>query len=147
MAKCLSLWADWLGRLRPCPALETCNMPEAMEQESLPTEVILSHPRQTIGNLKLDWNPQPGAYLDIEGETYAVLERHHCYQYRRGKYRLHKIALYVQAASRPEERSWFQGRWVLGNAACAYSAHSELVRCAVNPDGPCQGCRFFEPAA
>ncbi len=115
-----------------------------MEQESLPTEVILSDPRQTIGKLVLDWNPQPGAYLDLEGATYAVLERHHCYQYRLGRYRLYKIALYVQTAQRPDEKSLVNGRWVVGDATCVYNAHSELVRCAVNPDGPCEACRHFE---
>lgn len=116
-----------------------------MEQESLPTEIILSHPRQTVGNLRLDWNPQPGAYLDVEGKTYTVLERRHRYQFKSGKYHLQKIALYVQAAQRPAERSLVEGRWVIGDATCRYSARSELVRCAVNPEGPCEGCRFYEP--
>lgn len=115
-----------------------------MEPDSLPTEVILSHPQQTIGNVHLDWSPQPGAYLDLEGKTYAVLERRHRYQLKSGKYRLHKIALYVQSAKRPEERSLIAGHWVIGDATCRYNAHSELVRCAVNPSGPCQGCRFYE---
>jgi hypothetical protein len=115
-----------------------------MEQESLPTEVILSHPHQTIGNVHLDWNPQPGAYLDLEGKTYAVLERRHRYQFKFGKYHLQKIALYVQSAQRPSERSLVDGHWVIGDATCLYNANSELVRCAVNPSGPCAGCRFYE---
>lgn len=115
-----------------------------MEPDSLPTEVILSHPQQTIGNVHLDWNPQPGAYLDLEGKTYAVLERRHRYQLRLGKYRLQKIALYVQSAKRPEEMTLMNGHWIVGNASCGYNAHSELVRCAVNPSGPCEGCRFYE---
>jgi Family of unknown function (DUF6464) len=115
-----------------------------MEPESLPTEVILSHPERTIGKLHLDWNPQPGAYLDLEGKTYTVLERCHRYQFRFGKYRLHKIALYVQSANRPEELTLINGQWVVGNIQCRYNARSELIRCAVNPDGPCEGCRFYE---
>lgn len=118
-----------------------------MEPNSLPTEIILSHPHQTIGNVHLDWHPQPGAYLDLEGKTYAVLERRHRYQFKSGKYRLHKIALYVQSAKRPEERSLIGGHWVIGDATCCYNAHSELVRCAVNPSGPCEGCRFYEKIA
>ncbi|HEY9644814.1 MAG TPA: DUF6464 family protein [Chroococcidiopsis sp.] len=116
-----------------------------MEQESLPTEVILSHPHKTIGNVHLDWSPQPGAYLDLEGKTYTVLERHHRYQLQSGKYRLHKIALYVQAAQRPEERTLLNGRWLIGDVTCFYNAHSELLRCAVIPEGPCHGCRFYQP--
>lgn len=115
-----------------------------MEQETLPTEVILSHPRQSLGSVQLDWSPQPGAYLDLEGQTYAVLERHHRYQLRSGRYRLSKVALYVQTAQRPIERTLIDGRWVLGDASCEFNARSELVRCAVNPDGPCEGCRYYD---
>ncbi|PSB23242.1 hypothetical protein C7B61_10555 [filamentous cyanobacterium CCP1] len=115
-----------------------------MEQESLPTEIILSQPSQTIGNVYLDWNPQPGAFLDLEGKTYTVLERRHRYQFKSGKYHLHKIALYVQSAQRPAERSLINGCWVIGDMTCLYNARSELVRCAVNPSGPCKGCRFYE---
>lgn len=115
-----------------------------MEPSSLPTEVILTHPRQILGKVQLDWTPQPGTYLDLEGRTYAVLERHHRYQLRAGRYRLHKIALYVQSAQRPAEKSLVQGRWVVGDADCRFNAHSELIRCAVNPEGPCGNCRYFE---
>ena len=115
-----------------------------MESDSLPTEVILTHPRQTIGNIKLDWTPQPGNYLDIEGKTYAVLERRHRYQLRSGRYQLQKIALYVQSAPRPTEQSLVNRHWVLGDASCRFNAHSELLRCAVNPLGPCDRCRFYE---
>lgn len=114
-----------------------------MEQESLPTEVILSHSRKTISNIYLDWNPQPGAYLDVEGKTYAVLERRHRYQFKAGKYHLHKIALYVQSAERPVERSFVDGRWIIGDPTCQFNAASELIRCAVSPSGPCEDCHFY----
>ena len=115
-----------------------------MEQESLPTEVILAHPRQTIGKIYLDWMPQPGHYLDVKGQTYAVLERHHHYQYKVGGYRLHKISVYVQSAPNSSERSFIDGRWIIGDASCRYNARSEILRCAVNPEGSCEGCRFYE---
>lgn len=115
-----------------------------MEPDSLPTEVILTHPQQSLGSIKLDWSPQPGAYLDLEGQTYAVLERHHRYQLKSGRYRLQKIALYVQSAKRPTEKTFVEGRWVVGDASCHFNAHSELIRCAVNPDGPCSQCRFYQ---
>jgi hypothetical protein len=117
-----------------------------MEPQSLPTQVILNHPRKTIGNLRLDWNPQPGAYLDLEGKTYAVLERRHRYQYKLGRYRLHQIALYVQQVQHPTERSLMNGRWVVGDVTCRFNARSEIIRCAVNPDGPCDSCRLYERA-
>ncbi len=115
-----------------------------MEPDSLPTEVILTHPRQNLGKVQLNWMPQPGNYLDLKGKTYAVLERHHHYQYKVGGYCLHKISLYVQSASKPTETTLIEGRWVLGDANCRFNAKSEIIRCAVNPSGPCEGCRFFE---
>lgn len=115
-----------------------------MEPNSLPTEVILTHPHQSLGSVKLDWSPQPGAYLDLEGQTYAVLERRHRYQLRSGRYRLQKIALYVQSAERPTEKTFVEGRWVVGDATCRFNARSELLRCAVNPNGLCSQCRFYQ---
>lgn len=118
-----------------------------MEPSSLPTEVILTHPPQSLGKIQLDWTPQPGSYLDLQGQTYAVLERRHRYQLKAGRYCLHKIALYVQSAQRPVERSQLQGRWIVGDASCQFNARSELIRCAVNPDGPCGNCRYYEAIA
>lgn len=115
-----------------------------MEPDSLPTEVIVTQPRKFLGRVKLDWNPQPGHYLDLKGKTYTVLERRHRYQLRSGRYQLAKIALYVQIASRPVEQSLISGHWVVGDANCRFNARSELLRCAVNPDGPCADCRWFE---
>ena len=116
-----------------------------MEPDSLPTEVILTHPRQSLGEVILDWMPQPGNYLDVKGKTYAVLERHHQYQYKVGGYCLRKMSLYVQSAQRPTEKSLVDGRWVIGDTHCRFNAKSEILRCAVNPGGPCEGCRFYEP--
>ncbi len=114
-----------------------------MEPNSLPTEVILTQTRQSLGNVKLDWMPQPGNYLDLEGKTYAVLERRHRYQLRGGRYNLHKIAIYVQSAQRPSESTLVNGRWVVGDATCKYNARSEIIRCAVNPEGPCNSCHHY----
>lgn len=115
-----------------------------VEPDSLPTEVILTNPRQSLGKLLLDWTPQPGNYLDFEGKTYAVLERRHRYQLKSGRYHLYNVVIYVQTAQRPSEKSLVQGRWVIGDATCDYNAHSEIIRCAVNPEGPCESCRFYE---
>ena len=116
-----------------------------MEPDSLPTEVILAHPRQFLGKIQLDWMPQPGNYVDIQGQTYAVLERHHHYQYKIGGYCLHKISLYVQPGQRPAERSLIDGCWVIGDPNCRFNARSEILRCAVNPKGPCEGCKYYQP--
>ncbi|MGD2183944.1 DUF6464 family protein [Lusitaniella coriacea] len=116
-----------------------------MEPDSLPTELILTNSRQSLGRINLDWMPQPGNYLDVEGKTYAVLERHHHYQYTVGGYYLQKISLHVKTAQRPTEKSLVEGRWVIGDASCTFNARSELLRCAIHPEGPCEGCRFYEP--
>ncbi len=42
-----------------------------MNQDSILTEVILSNNHQSLGKIKLDWNPKKGSYLDLEGETYS----------------------------------------------------------------------------
>ncbi len=114
------------------------------EPESLPTEVILTQSRQVLAKVKLDWTPQPGNYLDLAGNTYVVLERRHRYHLQFGRYKLHKIALYVQSASRPEEQSLIDGQWVIGDATCVYNARSTLIRCAIQPIGPCEGCKYWE---
>ncbi len=110
----------------------------------MPTEVILTHPKQVLGQVALDWTPQPGSYLDFDGQTYTVLERRHRYHLKSGRYCLSKMAVYVQTAERPDEKSFFAGRWVIGDASCRYNARSELIRCAVNPEGPCEGCHHFD---
>lgn len=115
-----------------------------MESDFLPTEVILMHSCDVLGNIRLDWTPQPGSYIELNGQTYAVLERRHRYQLKFGRYHLSKIAIYVQPAQRPNEKSLVNGCWVIGDASCIYNAHSEIIRCAVNPNGPCESCRYFE---
>jgi hypothetical protein len=115
-----------------------------MELNSLPTQLVLTHPRQSLGKVQLDWMPQPGNYLDFEGQTYAVLERRHRYQLKAGRYKLQEIALYVQLAQKPTENSLVNGRWIIGDASCRFNAHSELMRCAVNPEGPCINCSSYE---
>lgn len=34
---------------------------------------------------------------------------------------------------------------IIGDRTCQFNAHSAYIRCAVNPQGPCQGCRHYEP--
>ncbi|MEO0835250.1 MAG: DUF6464 family protein [Cyanobacteria bacterium J06642_3] len=117
----------------------------SIKKNLLPTEIILTPARQCIGRLSLDRRLQPGNYMDFGGKTYAILERHHFYQYRVGGYRFDKATLHVQESQRPEETTQIGDRQIVGNANCRFNARSEIMRCAVNPDGPCQGCRFFEP--
>lgn len=117
----------------------------SIDTDSLSVEVILNHSYQSLGNISLDWHPQPGHYLNLEGKTYTVLERRQRYQLRNGRYYLAKIAIYVQPTQPPVEQSFIQGKWVIGDANCRFNAHSELIRCAINPQGLCQNCRYYEP--
>ena len=34
--------------------------------------------------------------------------------------------------------------YLIGDISCRYNAKSGYVRCAVNPSGPCEGCRYYE---
>jgi hypothetical protein len=115
-----------------------------MESHSLPTEVILSPSHVSLGHLFLDWEPQPGTYVEVKAQTYLVLERRHRYQLWSGRYRLHKIALYVQAIQTPLEQRLLDGQWVIGDITCTYNARSPLIRCAVNPRGPCDRCIHYQ---
>ena len=114
-----------------------------MKPPHLPTAIILTDANTTVGKTILDWTPQPGDYLEHEDNTYAVLERRHRYQYKSGRYHLQEIALHVQLATRPTERTMIAGKWVIGDATCVYNAQSELLRCAVLPTGPCADCGFY----
>jgi len=115
-----------------------------METSTIPTEIRTLHPESILGKVYLDWTPQPGEYLDLEGKTYTILERRHRYQFRRGKYNLFRVLVYVQSAPENLERNLFDGRWIIGDGTCRFNAKSAMVRCAVNPTGPCQGCRLWE---
>lgn len=32
----------------------------------------------------------------------------------------------------------------IGDTSCQFNARSPVIRCAVNPDGPCEGCQHYE---
>jgi hypothetical protein len=45
----------------------------------------------------------------------------------------------------PPERYYLEGvGYLIGDISCKYNARSGYIRCAVNPEGPCQGCRYYE---
>jgi hypothetical protein len=114
-----------------------------MEISTIPTEIHTLHPESILGKVYLDSIPQPGENLDLEGKTYTILERRHRYQFRQGKYNLFRVLVYVQSAPENLDRNLVDGRWIIGDGTCQYNAKSEMIRCAVNPLGPCQGCQFW----
>jgi hypothetical protein len=34
---------------------------------------------------------------------------------------------------------------LIGDFTCRYNARSRYLRCAINPSGPCEGCRQYDP--
>lgn len=46
----------------------------------------------------------------------------------------------------PPERYYLEGvGYLIGDISCRFNAQSGYLRCAVNPQGPCQDCRCYEP--
>ena len=95
---------------------------------------------QLIDRLELDEVPHPGSWLELPDRSYMVMQRHHRYQLRGGRYELSSIALQVKAQRRPTDARWWEGRWVIGDPSCSFNARSPLLRCAVLPAGPCERC-------
>lgn len=99
-----------------------------------------------LERLDLDEIPQPGRWLVVGDRSFLVLQRHHRYQLRSGRYELSCIALQVKAQKQPADARWWQGRWVIGDPGCRYNARSPLLRCAVLPEGPCERCAHHTAA-
>jgi hypothetical protein len=44
------------------------------------------------------------------------------------------------------DRYYLEGvGYLIGDISCKFNARSGYIRCAVNPEGPCNGCRHYEP--
>lgn len=43
------------------------------------------------------------------------------------------------------DRTYIQSLgYAIGDITCEYNARSNYIRCAVNPSGPCQDCRYYQ---
>ncbi len=43
------------------------------------------------------------------------------------------------------DRYYLEGvGYLIGDISCKFNAQSGYIRCAVNPSGPCQNCRYYE---
>ena len=116
----------------------------AMSPPTIATDILLPGSPKPIHKPHLLEEPQPGSLLTVGDRTYTVLERRHRYRLKSGRYQLHRILLYVQDS--PEgDRTPVDGRWAIGDVTCRFNARSELMRCAVNPAGPCEGCGHYRP--
>ena len=116
-----------------------------MDVNALPVDVVLVNPLTKLGRFTLDGQPQPGTCLELEGQPYRVLERRHQYRLQGGLYQLHTVILYVQVAEITAEQTLWEGQLVIGDISCRFNARSSLLRCAVNPHGPCDRCDHYQP--
>jgi hypothetical protein len=89
--------------------------------------------------------PQPGRWFAVGETSFLVLQRHHRYRLRNGRYELARVALQVKPQRQPADARWWQGRWVIGDPSCHFNARTPLLRCAVLPDGPCEHCAHYRP--
>lgn len=47
--------------------------------------------------------------------------------------------------NRDPEEQYIEGvGYIIGDITCIYNARSPYIRCAVNPGGLCQDCRYYE---
>jgi len=51
------------------------------------------------------------------------------------------------ALEEPEAREIDGIGFVIGDLSCQFNSGSPLLRCAINPLGPCAGCHSYEPKA
>lgn len=44
------------------------------------------------------------------------------------------------------DRYYLEGvGFLIGDISCKFNARSGYLRCAINPHGPCESCRYYEP--
>ena len=110
----------------------------------MPSELVLAESKQSLGRFELEGNPQPGMHVNVDGCTYLVLERRHRYQLKLHQYELSQVLLSVKLIEQTSDRTWYEGRWVIGDIRCEFNARSSVIRCAVNPKGPCDRCSSFQ---
>ncbi|MFQ3613431.1 MAG: DUF6464 family protein [Cyanobacteriota bacterium] len=109
--------------------------------QTLPIQWIDADSGEVLEESPWQVSPHPGTYVQLAGQHYLVLEKRHSYQLRQGKYRLYGIRAVVRAVATPTEEGG-----ILGDPSCQFNARSPLLRCAVNPLGPCQGCPHYRLA-
>ncbi|HEY9872973.1 MAG TPA: DUF6464 family protein [Candidatus Obscuribacterales bacterium] len=52
----------------------------------------------------------------------------------------------LQITPLPPEHQYLEGiGYLIGDITCQFNACSGYIRCAVNPSGPCEGCRHYQP--
>ena len=93
-----------------------------------------------LDRIQLESPPQPGRWVDLKGRSCLVLQRHHRYTLRNGRYEISSVALLIKYQDRPADAIPWRHGWVIGDPDCRFNARSPLLRCVVWPDGPCEQC-------
>ena len=51
----------------------------------------------------------------------------------------------LQTQVETSDRTYVEGLgYPIGDITCEYNARSNYIRCAVNPAGPCEDCRYYQ---
>lgn len=67
-------------------------------------------------------------------------------RFRRAAMTFPREQVRVNSNSGSSDRYYLEGvGYLIGDISCRYNARSGYLRCAVNPSGPCESCRYYEP--
>ena len=114
-----------------------------MSAQVCPVEIWLMESESSLGSYVLAGVPVAGMEISLEGQDYLVMECRHRYRLNLNRYELNRVVLWVKALYSATDKTWVEGQWIWGNINCQYNARSPVIRCAVNPDGPCDRCSNF----
>ncbi|MEA5620355.1 DUF6464 family protein [Cronbergia sp. UHCC 0137] len=65
---------------------------------------------------------------------------------RQASIRFYRARLHHYIRPIEGDRYYLEGvGYLFGDISCKFNARSGYIRCAINPDGPCQNCRHYEP--
>ncbi|GAB1545459.1 hypothetical protein NUACC21_81350 [Scytonema sp. NUACC21] len=66
-------------------------------------------------------------------------------QFRRAAVASSRTGIRQNTISESSDRYYLEGvGYLIGDISCQFNARSGYIRCAVNPDGPCEGCRHYQ---
>ncbi len=66
--------------------------------------------------------------------------------FRRAVMSIPREQIRISTITEASDRYYLEGvGYLIGDISCKYNARSGYLRCAVNPSGPCENCRYFEP--
>jgi len=66
-------------------------------------------------------------------------------QFRRAATTIPRAQVQQNIRPDPSDRYYLEGvGYLVGDVSCRFNARSGYLRCAVNPNGPCEGCRYYE---